>query len=36
MIIREITVPPTSWLENPGASHQLINRSNYLEWLKSR
>lgn len=28
------TTPPASWLENPGASHQLINRSNYLEWLK--
>jgi hypothetical protein len=25
---------PASWLEYPGASHQLINRNNYLEWLK--
>ena len=26
--------PPATWLENPGASHKLINRENYFEWLK--
>lgn len=26
--------PPATWLENPGASHTLINRENYFEWLK--
>lgn len=28
------STPPNSWLQNPGASHQLINRHTYVEWLR--